>query len=320
MQNQHLHPQLPPPGIGFGNPHPGPGDWHNGFVDRMGELLQLREAQRQRQRAIRRREQQALEEFQIHRIATGNEPNAAHVQPPHILNREQNVHQAASVQAIGASAAGTGYPLHRKDNRLGLGPAGEMVPQPQHPNRNTQTHLPSTTNSLLVPPRLPMHDQHYAYHQRIQRHLNPVPAPIPPPPSIGGHRGNGPPPPAHPVIPHTVALPPLPAVTSNILPLIRPPIQPPPAHPQRGQYPKPVINATAGTSSSRQQPQKTKQLKPNSQEPSEQPSSSSSSFGLGPSRSRANSDDSKRTGRSIPGSSARATTMVPARQTSNKLN
>ncbi len=41
----------------------------NGFVNRMGELLQLREVQRQRNRVIRRREQQALEEFQIHRIA-----------------------------------------------------------------------------------------------------------------------------------------------------------------------------------------------------------------------------------------------------------
>ena len=39
----------------------------NGFVNRMGELLQLRQVQRERQRAIRRREQQALEEFQIHR-------------------------------------------------------------------------------------------------------------------------------------------------------------------------------------------------------------------------------------------------------------
>ena len=39
----------------------------NGFVNRMGELLRLRQDQRERQRAIRRREQQALEEFQIHR-------------------------------------------------------------------------------------------------------------------------------------------------------------------------------------------------------------------------------------------------------------
>ena len=31
------------------------------FLDRMGELLQLREAERQRHRIIRRREQQALE-------------------------------------------------------------------------------------------------------------------------------------------------------------------------------------------------------------------------------------------------------------------
>ena len=61
----------------------------NGFVNRMGELLQLREVQRQRNRVIRRREQQALEEFQIHRIAqpvrrenAAPAPEAAQAQGP----------------------------------------------------------------------------------------------------------------------------------------------------------------------------------------------------------------------------------------------
>ena len=55
----------------FPHDHPGaalfiqePNPDVNGFVHRMGELLQLREEQRQNNRAIRRREQQALEEFQ----------------------------------------------------------------------------------------------------------------------------------------------------------------------------------------------------------------------------------------------------------------
>ena len=55
-------------------PDPNLGDVQ-GFVNRMGELLQLREAQRQRRHAIRRREQQALEEYQIHRIAHPERPN-----------------------------------------------------------------------------------------------------------------------------------------------------------------------------------------------------------------------------------------------------
>ena len=50
------HLPLAPPG----GPIPGPVDDRH-VLHRMGELLQLREAERQRHRIIRRREQQALE-------------------------------------------------------------------------------------------------------------------------------------------------------------------------------------------------------------------------------------------------------------------
>ncbi len=40
--------------------------WHEGFVNRMGELLQMREVERRRHRMIRQRERQALEDFHQH--------------------------------------------------------------------------------------------------------------------------------------------------------------------------------------------------------------------------------------------------------------
>merc|ERR1719273_2734979 len=102
------------------------------------------------------------------------------------------------------------------------------MPQMQHNNQYTN-HM-ANPNPLQVTTGLHMQDHHYAYHQRIQRHLNPVPNPIQPPPNAGAHVGNGPPPPAHSGIPQTVDLALTPQTTSflshhNSLP--------PTAHPQR---------------------------------------------------------------------------------------
>ena len=230
---QPQYPQLPPhphPGVGLANPHPYPGDY-NGFVDRMGELLQLREAQRQRQRAIRRREQQALEAFQIHRIATNNEANQPqlHNQVTGNQTRPHNRQQEVPNQL---NAVPVNNVKHTNVRPTGAAVATFNQPQMVNPMHHTNQYNNTATNPnpLLVPPSLHIQDHHYAYHQRIQRHLNPVPNPIQPPPNVGSYRGNGPPPPAHPVVPHTVDLPPLPPVTNALFSHRN--SLPPPAHPQ----------------------------------------------------------------------------------------
>lgn len=76
-----MHGPPQPPDFGAGHFGAGMDDRYdlNGFAHRMGELLHLREAQRQRQRQIRRREQQALEELAIRAI---NRPPQVAPQPP----------------------------------------------------------------------------------------------------------------------------------------------------------------------------------------------------------------------------------------------
>ena len=243
VQQQVPYPPIPPqphPGLEFGNHLPAGGDY-NVFVDRMGELLQLREAQRQRQRAIRRREQQALEAFQVHRLAANNEINPIPLQlPVTAANQKQhhNKHQILPIQPNVISNSATPHNIQRTDARSN-GSLPSTSNQPRIVNQNHQNDQYNNTthnqNPLLVPPRLHMQDHHYAYHQRIQRHLNPVPNPIQPPPNAGSQKGKGAPPPAHPAIPHTVALPPLPPVTSGML-LRHHHNVPPPAHPQRVQH------------------------------------------------------------------------------------
>ena len=95
----HFHAAAPPP-LPMGGPVPGPGvpvdnfnhplnqhindlnaDVH-GFMNRMGELLHLREVQRQRNRAIRRREQQVLDEFRVARPPGPPAAAAAGAAPP----------------------------------------------------------------------------------------------------------------------------------------------------------------------------------------------------------------------------------------------
>jgi hypothetical protein len=131
---------------------------YDGFVHRMGELLQLREAQRQRNRAIRRREQQALEEFQIHRIG---HPNAAAVGGPG-----------------GPNGAPPGGPLNQAAGAVRLVPP---IPPPP-----MDLHFGGGGGA----------DHHFGYQQQIQRQINPMPAhmvqpapPIPPPPPA--HAGGG---------------------------------------------------------------------------------------------------------------------------------
>ena len=75
----------------------------NGFVNRMGEIFQLRQMQRQRHREIRRREQQAMEEFQIHRIAQPPLPPQPHVNPPLLLH-EPNQHRERNDRVLQAHA------------------------------------------------------------------------------------------------------------------------------------------------------------------------------------------------------------------------
>ena len=251
-----LQPQAayPPPlpghahqGLGIQNPYPD----YNGFVDRMGELLQLREAQRQRQRAIRRREQQALEAFQIHRIAATNEtnqpqiPNQVGVIPTQPNHRQQNVPNQTNVIS-NAVASHINKQADTRTNVPFFGPMNQhpVVKQMQHNNQ----YINPVANPLQVATGLHMQDHHYAYHQRIQRHLNPVPNPIQPPPNAGGHVGNGPPPPAHSGIPHTVDLVSLTPVTASLFSHHN--SLPPIAHPQRAHQPststmlKPIPNMT----------------------------------------------------------------------------
>ncbi len=171
-------------------------DWQDGFARRMGELLQLREVQRQRNRVIRRRELQALEE----------------------IRRRENVAHPAPAAAAGANpAAAPGAPPP--------GPAGAAAaPQPPQQPQQQQQGGPIGPHAAPAPVLLPAAgqgrhyiDHHYGYQQQIQRQLNPMPAhlvqpaaPIPPPPPahVGGrdhvppraHQAqpvlNAPPPPA----------------------------------------------------------------------------------------------------------------------------
>ena len=245
--NGHLQAQYPqvPPHLHHGlapaaNPQAYPGDY-NGFVDRMGELLQLREAQRQRQRAIRRQEQQLQEAFQLHRIVANNDINPQ--QPLGIRDRELGIRQQAlhhnrpqvvqNQQNVIVNAAPVNVAKHTHPRATGAAVTTANQTQPINPtnHNNHYNNAAINPNPLLVPPSLHMQDHHYAYHQRIQRHLNPVPNPIQPPPKAGSFRGSGPPPPAHHAIPHTVDLPPVPTSTSSTS-VIHPNSMPPPLHPR----------------------------------------------------------------------------------------
>ena len=214
IQPPNTFPQIPPQphaGMGLGNPNPYQGGY-NGFVDRMGEILQLREAQRQRQRDIRRREQQALEAFQMHRIAATNEANRPQPRQPGLGNQYpiQSRHQNAANQ-LNANE-------HAKRMRVNLPGTSGATNHPQNVNpvhnNGQQNNAAMKLNPLHATPTFNLQDHHYAYHQKIHRHLNPMPNPLQPPPNAGNYIGSGPPPPAHNAVPHTVA----PIVPASLFP------------------------------------------------------------------------------------------------------
>ena len=239
IQPQAPFPQIPPQphaGIALGNPNLYQGGF-NGFVDQMGELLQLREAQRRRQRDIRRREQQALEAFQINRIAANNEANRPQARIPVVVNQfpPQNRHQNVT-NNLNANE-------HAKRMRANLPGTNGATNHPQNinnmHNNGHQTNATFKPNPIHATPTFNLQDHHYAYHQKIHRHLNPMPNPLQPPPNAGGYMVNGPPPPAHTAVPRTVDLAPIvPAQNPMFSPmssLLK--SQPLPSHHQQAQKP-----------------------------------------------------------------------------------
>lgn len=137
------------------NNHPAAPGHQRDFIDRMGELLQLREVQRQRNRAIRRREQQALEEFNIHRIGAHperhhNARGGAEAPPP------PGAPGAPGPQGAVAAAAGGGpLPPQLPPPPYALHPP----PQPPRPVINVNP-IPPAHNVQPAPPLPPPPQAH----------------------------------------------------------------------------------------------------------------------------------------------------------------
>ena len=181
-----------------------------GFVNRMGELLQLREAHRQRQRAIRQREQQLLqdhreqrlrEEYQIRRIA----------HPDH-NQQGQDGQVVAAVANNAAAAAGGPPPPHFGQRPVGVPqgpPAGPMPvmmnPMPAHnvqPAPPLPPPPPAHGGREPLPPqahREPMRRIHFGNdwgwggmvvpRHRIYDAPPAAAAPVPPAGRLGAHAG-----------------------------------------------------------------------------------------------------------------------------------
>ena len=199
-------------------------EWHEGFVNRMGELLQLREAQRRRHRMIRQREMQALEEFQQQQLNGGP--------------------QAAAGPATAAAAAGRAPPPAHAANGPAVNRAGGIpvpLPQPAVPaqQQQQQQQPPNPFAGAAAP------QPAAAAAPRIRNNPLAAPrnAPLPPPPPFAPvnqgmwHQRNVPlPPPA-------AAAAAAPLVAMNQLPniaapaaeqrreaVLRAPVMPPAAH------------------------------------------------------------------------------------------
>jgi hypothetical protein len=147
----------------FNYPAPWGGN-NDHLLHRMGELLRLREDQRQRQRLIRRREQLALQEVRLHEIGL---PGAERIAPP----------------AAAAAAAAPPPPT---------GPAVPPALPPHHININAPMH-----------PNVLHHNHHHHHHiaAAAANHHHVMVYPPPPAHRQVPPRGVPPPPPAHPGVP-----------------------------------------------------------------------------------------------------------------------
>ena len=137
------------------------GPWNNDrLLHRMGELLRLREDQRQRQRAIRRREQLALQEVRLHEIGLpGAPPDGAQQQqvgpaaPPPIrprhfpmINHNMQPHNHPFVGVNHPNAhIFPPPPAHRQ-----VAPRAVPPPPPAHPG------FPRPAHVAIQPPALPL--------------------------------------------------------------------------------------------------------------------------------------------------------------------
>ena len=101
-------------------------------------------------------------------------------------------------------------------NLPGTGGANKHPQNVNHGHNRQQTNAAVKLNPLQATPTFNLQDHHYAYHQKIHRHLNPMPNPLHPPPNAGGYIANGPPPPAHTAAPHTAA--PIAPATNRMFP------------------------------------------------------------------------------------------------------
>ncbi len=199
-------------------------DWHEGFANRMGELLQLREAQRRRYRMIRQREMQVLEEYQrqMHRAhqpaagaaAAGAAAAAAGAMVAAVPPQGTPGNRAATAQALPAPP-----PVPAPVPAPAPAPAPVPAPAPAPPApvpaaaRPPVPPAPHFLNVALPPQHQRQGVNQGMWHQREMPQGPPAAAPAlpdvappPPPPLNVGHQG-----------------------------LLRPPVLPPAAHERGGE-------------------------------------------------------------------------------------
>ena len=186
------HPFIPHyPGAGIAHRpmpnNPADAQGQRDFIDRMGELLQLREVQRQRNRAIRRREQQALEEFNIHRIA---HPERLHNRGGAEAPPPPGAPGAPGQGAIAAAAGGPHPPQPPPPYAL-------HPPQPPRPPVINVNPIPPAHNVQPAPPLPPPPQAHGGRealppqaHQRGPPYQGWVGMGMPAPPPVNPWRDN----------------------------------------------------------------------------------------------------------------------------------
>lgn len=165
-------------------PNPAPVLNNEVLLHRMGELLRLRDDQRRRQRDIRIREQQALQEVRLRDIGLPGVggaaappvalaepliPGVARPPPPHMPR--QLLHHQALVAAAQRHHAALGFPpppAHRQGPARGVPP-----PPPAHPGAPRPAHL------APQPPALPLTFGPVQPPELVQNQMRFQPEPLP---------------------------------------------------------------------------------------------------------------------------------------------